>query len=431
MKRHRSTSVSLEPAPPTIPYNSHPPSLLSILDPQVSRPSELPASEKAAAHSDVEAGNNSGGAPLSITHTGTEPGADGVSAGVPGGTMKGDNSLKHGGSGNNNKYQKLALDHDDKTDKGSTQPPSDEQVRRTVIISLSVCFFYISVSSCMVFANKAITHTFSFMATNFLLLCQMIFTAVLLRFLRSVHALDFPDITLPRAKQIAPVSVFYSLNAAVALVALRELSVPSYTLIKRLAPLVTIVFEGVLLKKVASRSIFAALLVMSAGTLIAAKADTSSSTSAWALGLASCFFQALYLIFVKRGSETGINSFGILYYHSLLSLPCISLIAAARGEFAQALNYEHWFRPAFLVVFLGSLFMGLLLNYALFLCTELTSPTSTLVSGQVKAMGQTVVGMFTFGGVDMNPRYLAGTLLNIFGGFAYAFAKLKAIRERS
>lgn len=322
-------------------------------------------------------------------------------------------------------------DKDDKEDKSQAQL-SPEQVRRTVIVSISVCSFYIVVSSCMVFTNKALSYTYNFRTTNFLLFCQMIFTALLLRLLRSCRVIDFAEFQLSRARLVAPVSVFYSLNAAVALVALRELSVPSYTIIKRLAPLCTIVLETVLLRKMASRQSFAALIIMSCGTVLAANADASSSNYAWILGFLSCAFQALYLVFVKRsGLETGMNSFGILYYHSILSLPCVGIIALGVGEIYPALNFPLWTSPTFLVVFVGSLFMGLLLNYALFLCTELTSPTSTLVSGQVKAMAQTAIGMFTFGGVDMNPRYLFGTFLNITGGFAYAAAKYKAIRERS
>lgn len=311
-------------------------------------------------------------------------------------------------------------------------PPSEDEVRRTVLTSVAVCAFYITVSSSMVFANKALSYTYAFRTTNVLLLFQMVFTAVLLRFLRDgLRLIDFADLEISRVRQVAPVSLFYSLNAAVALVALRELSVPSYTLIKRLAPLFTISLEAVLLRKMATRAIVLALVVMSCGTILAANADASSSTSAWALGFASCLFQALYLTFVKRsGMNTGMNSFGILYYHSILSLPCILSIVVAVGEIGPALEYDKWHNPAFLIVLIASLFMGLLLNYALFLCTELTSPTSTVVSGQVKAMGQTVIGMFTFGGVDMNLRYLAGTILNITGGFMYAYSKLKALRER-
>lgn len=310
-------------------------------------------------------------------------------------------------------------------------PPSQEQVRRAVLVSISVCTFYILVSSLMVFTNKALSFSFQFRTTNVLLFMQMIFTIVLLHIARDVfHLIDFADFQFDRAKQVAPVSLFYSLNAAVALVALRELSVPSYTLIKRLAPLFTIALEAILLKKLATRAIVFSLLVMAIGTVLAAKSDSSSSTSAWLLGFSSCIFQALYLTFVKRtGIDTGMTSFGILYYHSILSLPFITIIILAIGEFGPAMAYTQWTSPHFLLILVLSLFMGLVLNYALFLCTEKTSPTSTLVSGQVKAMGQTLVGMFTFGGVDMNFRYLCGTVINITGGVMYAYAKLKLLRQ--
>lgn len=307
--------------------------------------------------------------------------------------------------------------------------PTAEEVRRTVMVSLSVCLFYITVSSSMVFTNKALSYTFHFRSMNCLIFMQMIFSFLLLRFLRRLRVIDFPDLEYRRARQVMPVSLFYSLNAAVALVALRELSVPSYTMVKRLAPLFTLSLEAILLRRRPTTAIIIALGVMAAGTVLAAKADTSSSSWAWFLGFASCFFQATYLTFVKRsGLDTGLSSFGILYYHSILALPFISMIVLAVGEIPTVLAYEHWMSPSFLIVLGFSLFMGLVLNYALFLCTEKTSPTSTVVSGQVKAMGQTVVGVFTFGGVDMNTRYLIGTVMNISGGCMYAYNKYKQIK---
>jgi solute carrier family 35 len=308
--------------------------------------------------------------------------------------------------------------------------PTPAEVRSTVIISLAVCAFYVVVSASMVFVNKALTYTFSFRSTNFLLLLQMLFTIALLRTLRGLRVLDFADFERGKATQVAPVSLFYSLNAAVALVALRELSVPSYTLIKRLAPLFTLFLEYVLLRKRTTRSIAASLFVMVSGTVLAAKSDETSSFSAWMLGVVSCLFQAMYLTYVKRsGVDTGMSSIGILYYHSILSLPFISLIIVGVGEIGPVLAYRHWTSPPFLLILCFSLTMGLVLNYALFLCTELTSPTSTVVSGQVKAMAQTAIGMFTFGGVDMNARYLIGTLLNIGGGCGYAVSKYRALRS--
>lgn len=304
----------------------------------------------------------------------------------------------------------------------------ENDIRRTIAVSLAVCGFYVLVSASMVFVNKAITYTYGFRSTNFLLLLQMLFTTALLRFLRTLRILAFADFELTKAKQVLPVSCFYSLNAAVALLALRELSVPSYTLIKRLAPLFTLSLEFVLLKKRATIGTTISLIFMVSGTVLAARADTTSPLSGWILGLVSCLFQAMYLTYVKRsGAETGMSSFGVLYYHSILSVPFITIISVFVGEIGPVLSYEKWMSPSFLTILAISLGMGLVLNYALFLCTELTSPTSTVVSGQVKAMAQTAIGMFTFGGVDMNFKYALGTLLNIGGGLGYAMAKYKTI----
>lgn len=308
--------------------------------------------------------------------------------------------------------------------------PTPTEVRSTVLTSLAVCAFYVVVSASMVFVNKALTYSFGFRSTNSLLFLQMLFTIALLRGLRALRVIEFADFERRKATQVAPVSLFYSLNAAVALVALRELSVPSYTLIKRLAPLFTLSLEYLLLGRRTTRGIVASLCIMVSGTVLAANSDVTSSLSAWMLGLVSCLFQAMYLTYVKRsGVDTGMTSIGILYYHSILSLPFILLIIVGVGEVGAVLAYARWTSPAFLTTLFFSLTMGLLLNYALFLCTELTSPTSTVVSGQVKAMAQTAIGMFTFGGVDMNGRYLVGTLLNIGGGCGYAASKYLALRQ--
>jgi solute carrier family 35 len=308
--------------------------------------------------------------------------------------------------------------------------PTPAEVRAAVVVSVAVCSFYVIVSASMVFVNKALTYSFGFRSTNSLLLLQMLFTIALLRALRALRVVDFVDFERSKAAQVAPVSLFYSLNAAVALVALRELSVPSYTLIKRLAPLFTLALEFLLLGKRTTGGIAASLFVMTSGTVLAAKSDATSTLPAWMLGVVSCLFQAMYLTYVKRsGADTGMSSVGILYYHSILSLPFIALIILGVGEISAVIAYPHWTSPAFLLILVLSLTMGLLLNYALFLCTELTSPTSTVVSGQVKAMAQTAIGMFTFGGVDMNSRYLLGTLLNISGGFGYAACKYSTLKS--
>jgi solute carrier family 35 len=311
------------------------------------------------------------------------------------------------------------------------RPPSaaiSPSLRKSVIISLAACSFYVVVSASMVFVNKALTYSYGFRSTNSLLFLQMIFTICLLRVGRAIRVVDFAPFERNNAIRVAPVSVFYSLNAAVALVALRELSVPSYTLIKRMSPLFTLLLEFLLLHKRPSCQIALSLFVMVSGTVLAANSDATSSLYAWSLGIISCIFQATYLSYVKR-SSLDMSALSILYYHSILSLPCITVIVVAVGEIDQVLAYDKWASLSFCIVLCLSLSMGLLLNYALFLCTELTSPTSTVVSGQVKAMAQTFIGMVTFGGQDMNAKYVTGTVLNMCGGVGYAWSKYVAMRQ--
>eukprot|EP00183_Erythrolobus_madagascarensis_P001850 CAMPEP_0185850846 /NCGR_PEP_ID=MMETSP1354-20130828/4824_1 /TAXON_ID=708628 /ORGANISM="Erythrolobus madagascarensis, Strain CCMP3276" /LENGTH=349 /DNA_ID=CAMNT_0028551571 /DNA_START=1 /DNA_END=1050 /DNA_ORIENTATION=+ len=311
-------------------------------------------------------------------------------------------------------------------------PISELELRREVIVSLSVCAFYILVSSVMVFSNKALAFTYGFTMTNALLLMQMMFTIGLLHFLRDVvHLIDFPRFELSVARSVSPVSFFYCLNAAAALLAVRELSVPSYTMVKRSASLFSLVLEFIILNKRPRVRVVLSLIVMVIGTVIAAISDSLGTRLGWAAGVASCLFQGIYLAYVKKsGAETGLGAFGVLYYHSVISLPILVAFVIVMGEVSQVLAYPQLFHVPFLVVLFFSLSMGVVLNYALFLATEKTSPTSTLVSGQVKSILQTAVGMFTFGGGDTSPRYLFGTLLNISGGIGYGVSKYLDMRER-
>jgi len=302
----------------------------------------------------------------------------------------------------------------------------DGGLRKQAMASLFYCGFYVLVSSMMVFSNKALSHTFKFKAMTVLLLLQMVFTAVLLPVARAMGLISFEKFEWDRALKVAPVSIFYSLNAACALMALGEMSVPSYTLVKRLAPLFTISTEYFVLSKSANKGVIASIFTMAIGTIIAFNDDTSSSLLGWSLGFLSCLFQALYLTFVKKsGVQNGLNTWGVLFYHSILSIPLCVIAVTILNEWKTAMEFKLWSQPTFLIVFIGSLSAGFILNYALFLCTEKTSPTSTVVSGHVKAMAQTVIGMFTFGGVDTRLFYMLGTAVNITGGFGYVYSKYK------
>lgn len=67
--------------------------------------------------------------------------------------------------------------------------------------------------------------------------------------------------------------------------------------------------------------------------------------------------------------------------------------------------------------------VGVVLNYSLFLCTEKNSALTTSLVGVLKSVLQTVIGIFTFGGIQFNTLNGFGLSLNLFGGILYTYVK--------
>jgi hypothetical protein len=68
--------------------------------------------------------------------------------------------------------------------------------------------------------------------------------------------------------------------------------------------------------------------------------------------------EAGYLIYVaKSGAETGINSFGLLFYNSLLAIPFVFVVTAITGEFHGVAQYEDFYDFQFQVILFFSNFL--------------------------------------------------------------------------
>lgn len=112
-------------------------------------------------------------------------------------------------------------------------------------------------------------------------------------------------------------------------------------------------------------------------------------------GLFVCLQQATYLLLVERsGGEKGMTSLELLLYNSILSLPVLVLLIFATGEvyesvpaiFTTAASHGSYFLFNLVI----SLFIGVLLNYSLFLCTLVNSALTTTVIGALKGVVATV-----------------------------------------
>merc|ERR1711923_300035 len=78
------------------------------------------------------------------------------------------------------------------------------------------------------------------------------------------------------------------------------------------------------------------------------------------------------------------------------------------GEPMKVLHSESLERPGFYPTFLLLVISANLLTYSQFLCASVCSALTTSLVGVGKSVIQTIIGFFTFGGVQFHPLNVAG-----------------------
>ncbi|WZY68440.1 hypothetical protein YC2023_000680 [Brassica napus] len=156
-------------------------------------------------------------------------------------------------------------------------------------------------------------------------------------------------------------------------------------------------------------SVVLSVLLTAAGCVIAALGDFSFDLFGYGLALTSVFFQTMYLLLVeKSGAQDGLSSIEIMFYNSFLSLPFLSFLIIATGEFPNSvllLLAKCSYLP-FLVIIVLSLVMGIYLD-----CQVLAITFSLLLS----LTAQTPVHVLN----------VSGLVLNTAGGVWYSYAKYR------
>ena len=102
--------------------------------------------------------------------------------------------------------------------------------------------------------------------------------------------------------------------------------------------------------------------------------------------------------------------------------PPLFLVVLATGELGSGIERLSAMSGdvGFVSVFVLALLAGMLLNYALFLCTLTNSALTTTVVGVLKGVVSTALGFFLLGGVDPSVTHVMGILTNTVGGVAYS-----------
>ena len=303
--------------------------------------------------------------------------------------------------------------------------------------------FYATCSVTLSFINKALLSVYQFPGFLFLLCCQLVaalLCCVLFKQLSAAFGPGFdaavggriPDFSLATAKKCAILSFLFVGNVGSGFIGLRHVDIPLFLCLRRTCVLFTLVSDYFVRGLVLPRRMVAALVLIAAGALVAGWGASAGGGAGDLLGMAMCMVNnvmtALYLTRTKAfSSATGIKSFGLLFYNSIIALPLTFLASVAAGELGPVLAFPHWSDPAFLVGLAVSSLMGVVLTFAIFLCTTVNSPLATSVTGNMKDIVSTGASFVVFDDPVPGATVVAGLALSFCGAWSYSYQKLRKI----
>ena len=295
---------------------------------------------------------------------------------------------------------------------------------------LSACFFYAFTSTSITFFNKAVLSAFNFKLPNIMTLFQMTFSLVFLITAKKLRLIAYPAFSRSVLIATLPLSISFFAMVLTGLGALQYLNIPMFNTLRRLTTLITMSGEYYLTKHSESRSVKLSVWIMILGAVIAGLADFDFSLIGYILVGLNCFTTAAYLLCIKKFGNQGLNSFGLMFYNNLSSLPIIVVMCALNGDLVAMYKYEHLRNWSFLTCFLFQSALAFLLNYSIFLCTNINSALATSVTGQIKNIGTTSVGYFLFADVTFSAINVVGLFVGVAGSVLYTWLKF-AESERS
>ncbi|PIN09861.1 Nucleotide-sugar transporter VRG4/SQV-7 [Handroanthus impetiginosus] len=288
----------------------------------------------------------------------------------------------------------------------------------------------------LVMFNKAALSTYRFPCVNVITLCQIISSCFFLYALQHLKIISFAanEASTYNSKILVPVktlintlplSLTYLLFMLASMEAVRAVSVPMYTTIRRTTVVFTMTLEYILMKQSYTRPILGSVAIIVLGAVVAGLRDFSFDSYGYLVVFISNFATAIYLISIARiGESTGLNSFGLMWCTGIWCGPILLLWTLVQGDWETSLNYPYLLSPGFLVVLFLSCVLAFLLNYSVFLNTTLNSALTQTICGNLKDFFTILLGWLVFGGLPFDLLNVSGQVLSFIGSAMYAYYKL-------
>lgn len=256
---------------------------------------------------------------------------------------------------------------------------------------------------------------------------QALVIVISIRLAKTLKLVHFPDLTASIPKKIFPIPVFYLLNLLTSLGATQHLTIPMFTVLRRLGIVMTLVLELVVLDIKPTSLVLVAVSQIVVGSVIAGYEDLAFSLLGYVLILIYDFFGACEGVYVKKklDDSSSLGPIGVLYYSVFFSILPIVAINWVNGDMDLAFEYSQWHDAKFVLWFFATNFMGLFNFYSWIICTDYNSPLMSQVVSCLRSILVTYIGMFVGGDYVFSWINFVGLNISMFGGFYYSYATIK------
>lgn len=314
--------------------------------------------------------------------------------------------------------------------KSASKSSITSEIPPTAWRSFAYCLLYGTTSVSITFFNKAIFSVYEFRFPCIVTLIQILVCLTTLTIAQSFGYLTLPTITRQTSRQVYPLTIVWWLYVVSGIGALRYLTIPMFSTLRKSTAMIVLILEAIVLKKRAKPSVWLAIVIMVGGGFIAGATDLSFSTMGYILVSICCVATALYLVLIVRVTNASkMGTFSLLYYNNVLALPLmVGYLVFFTKELEQVKQYPHLGDNKFLLFLFFSAAQATLLNIAIFLCTKLNSPLATTVTGQMKDFVTIGFGLFVFGDVTLSLPNLVGLGISLTGSLMYSIIKLITAR---
>lgn len=206
-------------------------------------------------------------------------------------------------------------------------------------------------------------------------------------------------------------------------------SVPMFGCIRRMMIGFVLVFEYFVRGSVPPYpwTTLLAVVLVCTGAMVAAWQDLHGSAIGNGLALASIVSAAGYLVGLAsvkhRSPDT--SYLAILRYNFAIAtcLLCVVLAAERESQLVPAMQrLSECGAPCYNALATSSILV-VLLNYSMFLSVTLTSPLTTTITGNVKALLTDLVGAAVFADVTLTSGFASGVCLTLLGITTYSYVK--------